>query len=64
MDKSDWGKYLARGVYFREEQEENREEKITKYVENYFRSEGASNFSSKMAVGFLQVIYSKYMGSS
>lgn len=54
----DWGTYLARGApKFVEVKYESvtRQETILKYVEDYFRNEGASGFSSKIAVGYLQV---------
>lgn len=53
----DWGTYLARGVeksiVLRKEINESKD--IVSLVENYFCSEGLSLFSSKIAVGFLQV---------
>jgi hypothetical protein len=51
----DWATYLARGVPSAEKVAEKRQQTIMKYVEDYFRQEGASRFSSKIAVGFLQV---------
>lgn len=35
--------------------DQSRVEKVLKYVVELFRQDGASPFSSKMAVGFLQV---------
>ena len=35
--------------------DQSRVDKVLKYVEEMFRRDGASAFSSKMAVGFLQV---------
>lgn len=57
-----WGEYLARGVvavpdlsHSLTPPDESRVEKVLKYVEELFRQDGASSFSSKMAIGFLQV---------
>ena len=66
-----WGHYLARGVpvlsghqvgdEIKEDQQgqvtpdEGRVNKVLRYVEDLFRQDGASSFSSKMALGFLKL---------
>jgi hypothetical protein len=58
-----WGTYLAQGVVplLLEESspsvapDQSRVDQVLKYVEKLFQQDGASAFSSKMAVGFLQV---------
>jgi hypothetical protein len=65
-----WGEYLARGVPSEAKgiakvtatdvssstsEQEDRSRLIIKLVEDYFKQEGASIFSSKIAVGYLQV---------
>mmetsp|Transcript_16257 Transcript_16257/g.24491 ORF Transcript_16257/g.24491 Transcript_16257/m.24491 type:complete len:369 (-) Transcript_16257:108-1214(-) len=52
-----WGEYLAFGVRYVEDHPDSEKKKqhVLKLVEDLFRSEGASPFSSKIAIGFLQV---------
>lgn len=58
-----WGRYLVSGVNTLEKKEEgeedekgyNRMQRVLRFVEEMFRQDGASAFSSKMALGFLQV---------
>lgn len=50
--------YIAEEITSSEENIEGtneRQAQIMRYVEDYFREEGASAFSSKIAIGFLQV---------
>jgi hypothetical protein len=65
----EWGEYLARGISSESSFNisspattaspkpfsEDHSEEIIRLVEKYFQQEGATIFSSKIAVGYLQV---------